>query len=366
MHKKPLKVCHVVCYRDPMYIRTRNLRAALEHIHDCEVFDATNRRRGWLRYFETIAKTLKARLRHNPDVYVLGFRGHEIFWIIRLIAIGKRLVFDEFMSPSDALISEKKGGAAGRILGYLTLPFEWMCLRFSGRCLTDTQLHKDFIATRFRVSRDKIDVVYVGAAVSDDVTEPQVVTAAADNDKPLSVLFYGTFLPLHGMDVVLRACKLLENRPVEFRIIGGSGKPLARFLALLDELQPGNVTHDLWVNFEELQSTVIPHADLCLGGPFGGTPQARRIITGKTFQFLAQSQPTVIGRVDEPVGFIDRENCLLVDQASPESLADAFEWAIDNRNQLADIGKNGRRLFEEQFSTAALAAQLEPALGAAS
>ena len=366
MHRKPLKVCHVVCYRDPMYIRTRNLRAALEHIHNCEVFDATNTHRGWLRYFETITKTLKTRLQHNPDVYVLGFRGHEIFWIVRLIAIGKRLVFDEFMSPSDALLSENKAGAAGRILGYLTLPFEWMCLRFSGRCLTDTQLHKDFIATRFRVPRDKIDVVYVGAALTDDVPKPGVVTAVADNNKPLSVLFYGTFLPLHGMDVVLHACKLLENRPIKFRIIGGRGKPLARFLALLNELRPGNVTHDMWVDFDELQSTVIPRADLCLGGPFGGTPQARRVITGKTFQFLAQSQPTVIGRVDEPVGFTDRDNCLLVDQASPESLAEAFEWAIDNRGRLTEIGKNGKRLFDKQFSTAALAAQLEPALGAES
>lgn len=354
----------MVCYRDPGYVRTRNLRAALGHISNIVVFDATNKQRGWLRYVETIAKTLKIRLRHNPDVYVLGFRGHEIFWFIRLIAIGKRLVFDEFMSPSDALLSEKKAGIAGRFLGYLTLPFEWMCLRFSGRCLTDTWLHEEFIATRFGIPREKIDVVYVGAVPGGDSPEHQTDSDGVTGNKPLSVLFYGTFLPLHGMDVVLRACKLLEGRPIEFRIIGGRGKPLARFLALLDELKPGNVTHDMWVDFEDLQTTVIPNADLCLGGPFGGTPQARRVITGKTFQFLAQSKPTVIGRVDEPVKFVDRENCLLVDQASPESLAEAFEWALSNREQLPAIGKHGKQLFGEQFSIDALASQLEPAVRA--
>ena len=345
-------------------MRTRNLRAALGRIENIVVFDATNKRRGWLRYFETITKTLKIRLRHNPDVYVLGFRGHDIFWFIRLIAIGKRLVFDEFMSPSDALLSEKKAGAAGRILGYLTLPFEWMCLRFSGRCLTDTWLHKEFIGTRFGIPRERIEVVYVGAVLGEDSPEQQTDSDSATSNKPLSVLFYGTFLPLHGMDVVLRACKLLEERPIAFRIIGGRGKPLARFLALFDELKPGNVTHDLWVDFEDLQSTLIPNADLCLGGPFGGTPQARRVITGKTFQFLAQSKPTVIGRVDEPVNFVDRENCLLVDQASPEGLAEAFEWALANRERLLEIGKNGNRLFRDQFSIDALATQLEPALRA--
>ena len=359
MADKPnIKVCHVVSYRDPGYIRTRNLRAAIAHIDGVELFDATNSRRGFLRYLETLWKMLRIRLRHNPDVYVLGFRGHEIFWAVRLIAIGRPLLFDEFMSPSDALLSEGKGGLPGRLAGALIFPLEWLCLALSARCLTDTVLHRQFIADRFAVREEKIDVVYVGAA------EPgqEAARDGGGTDKPLSVLFYGTFLPLHGMDVLLRACKLVEKQPIEFRIIGGKGKALARFRTLLDELKPGNVVHDTWVDFDELQSEVIPGADLCLGGPFGGTPQARRVITGKAFQFLAQSKATVIGRVDEPVAFVDRRNCLLVEQGSPESLAAAFEWACAHRNELATIGRNGRLLFDKQFSVSALAAQVEPAL----
>ena len=350
----------MVSYRDPQYIRTRNLRAAISRIEGVELFDATNSRRGFLRYVETLWKMLRIRLRHHPDVYVLGFRGHEIFWAVRLIAIGKPLLFDEFMSPSDALLSEGKGGGLGRLVGALIFPLEWLCLALSARCLTDTTLHQQFIAERFGITEKKIDVVYVGAA------EPQkeISRDGGCADRPLSVLFYGTFLPLHGMDVLLRACKLVENQPVEFRIIGGKGKALARFQHLLSELSPGNVVHDTWVDFDELQSELIPAADLCLGGPFGGTPQARRVITGKAFQFLAQSKATVIGRIDEPVAFVDRRNCLLVEQGSPESLAAAFEWAVANRNELAAIGRNGRRLFDRQFSAGALAAQLEPALRA--
>ena len=97
---------------------------------------------------------------------------------------------------------------------------------------------------------------------------------------------------------------------------------------------------------------------------YGGTPQARRVITGKTFQFLAQGKPTVIGRVDEPLPFSDRRNCLLVEQSDAESLAAAFEWALEHRDRLPDIGLEGQRLFEEHFSTNALARQLEPALRA--
>lgn len=360
MADRPLKVCHIVCYRDPKYVRTRNLRAALDAIDGVEVVDATNTRRGLSRYVETVWKLLKARWRDAPDVYILGFRGHEIFPFVRLVTIGKPLVFDEFMSPSDALLFEGKGGALGKLAGFLLYPLEWLCLRLSARCLTDTELHREFIAKRFGVARDRIDVVYVGGVASGSQS------AGADADSQLHVLFYGTFLPLHGMDVLLHACKLVADKPIRFHIIGGAGKALADFRALLRELAPGNVVHDTWVDFAELQSRVIPSADLCLGGPFGATPQARRVITGKTFQFLAQGKPTVIGRVDEPVPFEDRQNCLLVEQANAESLAAAFKWALEHRDRLPDIGLAGQRLFDDHFSTAALARQLEPALRAVS
>lgn len=358
MAERFLKVCHVVCYRDPQYVRTRNLRAALEAIDGVHVVDATNSRRGLLRYLETLWKLLRARLRDAPDVYILGFRGHEIFPLVRLLTIGKPLIFDEFMSPSDALLSEGKGGALGRLAGVLLYPLEWLCLRLSARCLTDTALHRDFIAARFGIARDRIDVVYVGGVASDGQS------AGAETDSQLHVLFYGTFLPLHGMDVLLQACKRVADKPIRFHIIGGAGRALADFRAALEALSPGNVLHETWVDFDELQSRVIPSADLCLGGPFGGTPQARRVITGKTFQFLAQGKPTVIGRVAEPVPFEDRQNCLLVEQRNAESLAAAFEWALENRDRLPDIGLAGQRLFDDHFSTRALARQLEPALRA--
>lgn len=354
----------MVAYEDPDYVRTRNVRAALKNLGGYRLVDATNKRTGWLRYLETLGKTIRARLQHNPEIYVLGFRGHEIFWFIRLIAIGKRLVFDEFMSPSDALLSENKAGPAGKLLGYLLYPLERMCLRFSGHCITDTYLHKEFIAQRFTIAEKKIDVVYVGATLSDLDPGPRPPVSVSGDSVNLNVLFYGTFLPLHGMDVILRACSLMQGSPMEFHIIGGRGRPLLAFRKLRDELRLGNVRHETWVDFEDLQSTIIPRADICLGGPFGGTPQARRVITGKTFQFLAQSRPTIVGRVNEPAGFIDRENCLLVEQASEVQLAKAFQWAIDNRTRLPEIGRNGHGLYRERFSPGSLARQMETALRA--
>ena len=68
--------------------------------------------------------------------------------------------------------------------------------------------------------------------------------------------------------------------------------------------------------------------------------------------------------MEEPVAFVDKRNCLLVEQGDPESLAAAFRWALANREELPAIGRAGRRLFDQQFAVDALAAQIRPALRA--
>ena len=354
---EPLSVCHIVCYRDPRYIRTTSVSAALQQIENIRVHNAINQRAGWLRYFETLLKVIAVRLRHHPDVYILGFRGHEIFPLIRLFTIGRPLIFDAFMSPSDALISEGKSGAPGRAIGKLLRPFEKLCLTLSKRCWTDTQSHKSFFASQFGITEDRIDVVHVGAVSDNDGAAQQRVAAPENRERPFTVLFYGTFLPLHGMDVLLQACGNVASSDVQIHIIGGKGRALEHFHALAEDLELTNMRHDSWVEFDALKNRVIPGADLCLGGPFGDTPQARRVVTGKTIQFLSLGKPTVIGATDEPIEFVDKSNCLLVEQGNPDALAAAIDWAALNRDRLDEIGQHGRRLFEAHFSTEALTRQ---------
>jgi glycosyltransferase involved in cell wall biosynthesis len=111
-----------------------------------------------------------------------------------------------------------------------------------------------------------------------------------------------------------------------------------------------------------LINLTIPEADLCLGGPFGNTEQARRVITGKTSQCLALGKPTIIGKIDEDIGFVDKQNCLLVPQGNPQALAQAIQWAFDKRHQLSKIGEQGRSIYSERLSVNVIRQLLSQAL----
>jgi len=350
-------VCLVQAYRAPSYIRGRTLKDALASSDAVTLTLAMNRSGGIRRYREAIRALLQARREADPDIYILAFRGHEIAWLVRRLTRGRRFVFDAMMSPYAALSEERKFGSPGCLFAALWRPFERAALLRADAILTDTQSHSDYFQSRFGVPADKIIVVPVGA-VEPPASPPQ----PAPSNGPLRILFYGSFLPLHGIDVVLDAADMLRDLPLSFDFIGGTGKDARKLASRMDGRGVARHSHRAWVPFDDLLATEIPGADLCLGGPFGDTPQSRRVVTGKTHQFLASGKASVVGRIDEDCGFIDKGNCLLVEQGNPAALADAIRWAYQHRERLPAIGAAGRRLHEQRFSAPVIGARLAEAL----
>jgi len=114
-----------------------------------------------------------------------------------------------------------------------------------------------------------------------------------DTDKFL-VFWYGNVLHVQGVGVILKAAKLLEsNKNILFRLVGPIRK---KYKKLLDELRLTNVEFIDYIPYEKLPYE-IAKADLCLGGHFSDLPKARRVIAGKTFQFLAMKKKTIVGEL---------------------------------------------------------------------
>lgn len=342
-----MRICYILAYRDPQYIRTVSLLTALESIPNVKIFRAINRSRGLFRYIETLIMLLRIRRDQHPDIYILGFRGHEMAWLIRRLTQGRPLIFDALMSPYAALTEERKAGFIGSLIGRLWKPCEKSALRSANLVLTDTYLHAEFLAKLFDLPMQRIFPVPVGAVELPPAFHP---TAKSTNSQEFRVLFYGSFLPLHGIDIIVRSAALVKDLPVFFEFIGGDRKQIRKLHALCSQLGVSKYEHQRWSPLTELLTEKIPKADLCLGGPFGNTPQSQRVFTTKSSQCLALGKATVIGSIKEDIGLIDRVNCLLTPQADAQSLASAIRWSYENRNNLAAIGQKGMALYQNRLS----------------
>lgn len=301
---KRIKVCYVLSYYAPDYIRTKSLVEALKHLPEIELCTLINRSTGLKRYRETWLKAREIDQNFKPDVYLLGFRGHEFYWPLRWLVGETPIIIDALMSPYCALVEEKKYGRIGGLAALLWKKIEQSLLRDARLVLTDTTLHARYQAEQFGLHEQNIRALPVGAIEQNgsslehlgppktDPSEKRKIT------KEMSVLFYGSFLPLHGVDVIVRAARKLSDLPIRFDFVGGDEKRMMAALGEKSERGLINYTYRRWVEFDELLRVTIPSADLCLGGPFGNTPQARRVITGKTSQCLALGRPCVIGAID--------------------------------------------------------------------
>ena len=83
---KRSSICYILSYYSPKYARTETLVGALGRVEEVKLVEARNTASSFVRYFQTLLGLLAARLRHDPQYYILGFRGHEIFWLVRLLS----------------------------------------------------------------------------------------------------------------------------------------------------------------------------------------------------------------------------------------------------------------------------------------
>lgn len=343
----------VLSYKFPKYIRSTTLRAALENNATLVIDDAVNESPKVKRYFQTLKKIIRARKQFKTRLWIINFRGHEIYWPVRwLVGKGSKIIFDQLISPFDAWINERKTFKEGSLIARLVYRVEKAIMADADYLITDSSEQAKYYAQLYEVPVEKFTVIR--GSVDENMFSPDAPPKNFDFPEPFVVFTYGTFIPLHGMELLLPVAELLKDLPIRFMLAGGKGKKLASFLEKRQSRGLNNISHVAWINFSELPS-YIRGANLCLGGPFGDSRQAKRVITGKALQFLACECPTLIGSTGETRElFEDKKNCLMVELGNPQAIADAIAWAYHNQAQLPAIAREGRLTYEKYYSMAVL------------
>ena len=354
MKMKQPSICIITCYRQPDYLRAVTLRKG---IIDSNVFEditiIKNASTGAKRYIEVIGALIKVRFTKDPDVYLITFRGYEILPFVLLIGMGKKIVYDEFINPVEWFVHEHKilvGPLA--FMGYaLKHIYRFMMMR-TVAILADTKSHARYSSKLMSVNRDKYFIVPVGA----DETVFKQLASGTNNKQPFRVLYYGSMLPLHGISYVLDAAVTMRSyHDIEFQIVGG--KKDTATLVKAAQTKGARIHYEPWVNYHDLP-TLFASSDLTLGGPFGDTVQSHYVVTGKTYQSLASARPVVVGYNQETKLFSDKKNALVVKQADSQALAQAISWSYNHPKELEAIAKNGRILYEKEFSSDRIASYL--------
>jgi len=329
--------------REPTY--TRNA-VILKGLRKCgvEVIECTDLSKSYVTRYPTVLVKflLKLKKRDDFDIIFVGFFGQPLVHIVRKTLKNKPILFDAFLSAYDTMCFERRRFKPNSIVGKSFYWLDKSSCELADKVALDTNAHINYFVNTFDLPREKFHRVFVGA--DDEYFYPRNVRR---DDKKFKVFYYGTYRPLQGIEYIIKAAKILETyKDIEF-IVVGKGPERKKIGRLSQKLNVRNVKFIEWVPYEKLPIE-IAKADICLGGHFSNIDKAKRVIAGKTFQFIAMKKPVIVG--DNSANrelFENRVNALLVEMANEYALAEAILKLKENDSLREKIARCGYVTFKK-------------------
>ena len=265
------------------------------------------------------------------------------------------LIADPLISAYDKQVFERGKFTEGSAQAERLRAREGALLRSADCVIADTPAHAEFFAQTFDIPLTRLCVIHVGA--EEALFQPALMPPY-DGNRPLEVLFFGSFIGLQGPETIVEAARRYQGPPVLWTLLG-EGPLKAECRRRAEGLR--NVTFEPWIAYEKLPAR-IAQADIVLG-VFGTSAKAGRVIPNKVFQALACGRPVITreGR-GYPSELQSDGGIAWLPPNDPAALAQAVATLASRAEHLPKLGQQARQGYERFFSAQAITAELGAAL----
>lgn len=254
------------------------------------------------------------------DVVIVGFVPQIILPLFHNKFKNNFLIVDFFISMYDTLCFDRKVFNPTSMIGRLIKHIDMKCLSYADHILCDTTAHGDYFVSELGADKTKLETLYLQADPkiyhSSNVPRPDKL-----KDK-FVVLYFGSILPLQGVDVILDAInQLRKNSNLYFYIIG----PIDSKKRKYRKPQSDNIEYLSWVSQEEL-AQYIEWADLCLAGHFNADiEKAKRTIPGKAYIYHEMKKSMILGENPANHELFNDEKSIYVPMGNADALANKIK-----------------------------------------
>ena len=224
--------------------------------------------------------------------------------------------------------------------------------------MTDTEAHRQVFACLLGGDIRKMHVLPVGARDNLIQAAPPLPPA----DSAFVVQYVGTYIPFHGMDIILQAAALLKAIPrIEFELIG-RGQTYDATLALARDLGLDNVIFTPGFFHPPQLIDMLARGSVLLG-VFGPSEKTGYVVPNKVYEGLALGRAVITAEssaLDE--FFTSGEHLITVPAADPPALVAAIRYLADSPEELERIAAAGTRRIREAFTPEHIGRQLKATL----
>jgi glycosyltransferase involved in cell wall biosynthesis len=289
-------------------------------------------------------RLLTRRPRERYDAVIVGYPGHFDVPAARRASRGAPVVLNPLVSLWETFVVDRGRFRRGSLAARALLAVDRRAMRAADLVVADTDANASFWASLADLTAERVTSCFVGA--EEALFKPGWKPTAPP-------LFVGKLIPLHGIETILEAARLIPDTQID---VIGSGQ-----LDRLMERRPPNVQWRRWIPYEELPEAYRRAA--CALGIFDTGPKAARVIPNKAFQALACGAPLITADTPAVRELLRHdETAVLAPPGDPAALASAISRLLRDPALSARIATGGQSAYSEHASEEVLGRRWRAAL----
>ena len=280
----------------------------------------------------------------GKDVYFVGYMGHFLVLYLRLFT-KKPIVFDFYLSIFDMMCNDRQVYKPDSLLGRLTYWIEQKSLEKADFIIVDTHKLIDTLAKEYSIPKEKF--VRVPLTINEENVKPQNV----ERYKPqFTVLYVGSYIPLHGTEVIIEAAKILQEQGDDtFFLMIGKGPDLEKCQTLAASYKLNNIEFKGFMSLEEL-NYYYNAADINLG-LFSVGERANSVVLNKTNDSFRVGKPHLTLKTDAmQEAFTDNEDIFFTEDNRPETLAARILEIKRNPTLMKQVEEHALASYDKKLS----------------
>ncbi|KKW45153.1 MAG: Glycosyl transferase group 1 [Parcubacteria group bacterium GW2011_GWA2_56_21] len=286
------------------------------------------------------------------DAFYIIFMGSYLMPLAWYLARrqGIPILLDMLVSQYDTEVVDRKRVSRASPRAWFLWAVDYMSCHIADAIVVDTLEHKKFFVEKFFVNEKKVVVVPVGCR--SDLFVPLPSTKGAEDD--VVVEFHGSFIPLQGIEYIIEAAKILQDKHerVRFEIVG-SGQLFVAMTRRAEELRLTNMAFFGREPLAELPHS-IARGDICLG-IFGATAKALRVIPNKVYECLSCGKPVITERSPAALEALhDYEDVCMVEPGNGRALAEKIIELARDAALRERLSMRAREISHTAFSPRAI------------
>lgn len=293
----------------------------------------------------TLRQRLAAELAiERPHCVVVPYPGHQVVGDVRA-RTDVPVVLDLFLSAYDTVIEDRRLAAPGSLAAQWCERLDRNACANADLVLLDTPENAAYVAELTGLPAER----FAWLPVHDPDAPRQAAAWRSPGDGPIDLLFFGTGVPLHGLDILLGAVASVPR--VRLTLVGGAADDRSRAHALLGErlrLEPE------FVDRRRLQELL--DASHLVAGIFGGSGKARRVVPFKVVHALAAGRPVLTADTPAVCRWLEGSGAVfLAPPADVAGLAARLRELVREPGRLQAAAALARPAYDRRFGDEACA-----------